>query len=146
MTKLETLKNIIRQMPLYFSYKAVKSAFKRKKVSITDSTLQTYLSREVSAGDIWSAGKGWYSKLEDEFLLYTEPVSEIIDLLKKHFPFLECSCWSTEQINQFTHRMLGKHYTFVYVDSEAEHPECRRFPEPGDDRLKIGVKRNFQLF
>jgi uncharacterized protein DUF6577 len=118
MNKLELLKKLIEGMPLYFSYNVIRNGM-RKETSITDSTLQTYLSREVSAGHIWSAGKGWYSKLEKEFLLNTEPVQEMIGLMKQKFPFLDCSCWSTEQVNSFTHHMLGKHITFVYVDSDA---------------------------
>jgi len=33
-----------------------------------------------------------------------------------------------------------------HVVYKAEHPECRRFPEFCDDRLKVGVNRNFQIF
>ena len=30
-----------------------------------------------------------------------------------------------------------------HVVYKAENPKCRRFPEPGDDRLKVGVNRKF---
>ena len=33
-----------------------------------------------------------------------------------------------------------------HVVYKAEHTQCQRFPEPGDDRLKGGVSRNFQVF
>jgi hypothetical protein len=33
-----------------------------------------------------------------------------------------------------------------HVIYKAEHKNCRRFPEPGDDTLKGGVSRNFQIF
>ncbi len=29
---------------------------------------------------------------------------------------------------------------------KAEHKDCRRFPDPGDETLKAGVNRNFQIF
>ena len=33
-----------------------------------------------------------------------------------------------------------------YVVYKAEHKDCRRFPDPGDETLKAGVNRNFQVF
>jgi len=105
-------------MPLYFSYDCIKSKL-LTKAEIKDSTLQTYLSREVAEKNIFSAGKGWYSKQGKEFQLNTEPVQKMIELLKQKFPLLEISCWSTEQINSFTHHMLGKHITFIYTDIDA---------------------------
>ena len=33
-----------------------------------------------------------------------------------------------------------------HVVYKAEHKDCRRFPDPGDETLKSGVSRNFQIF
>jgi hypothetical protein len=33
-----------------------------------------------------------------------------------------------------------------HVVYKAEHKDCRRFPDPGDEKLKAGVSRNFQVF
>ena len=33
-----------------------------------------------------------------------------------------------------------------HVLYKAEHKNCRRFPDPGDEKLKAGVNRNFQIF
>jgi len=33
-----------------------------------------------------------------------------------------------------------------HVVYKAEHKDCRRFPDPGDEMLKGGVSRNFQIF
>jgi len=33
-----------------------------------------------------------------------------------------------------------------HVVYKAEHKTCRRFPDPGDETLKAGVSRNFQIF
>jgi len=97
MNKLELLKNLVDGMPLYFSYDYIKNKISLK-TEIKDSTLQTYLSREVAEKNILNAGKGWYSTLEKEFRLDTEPVQGIIELIGQKFPFLNCSCWSTEQL------------------------------------------------
>ena len=33
-----------------------------------------------------------------------------------------------------------------HVVYKAEHKDCRKFPDPGDETLKAGVRRNFQIF
>ena len=115
---MKLTKEIINSMPFYFSYEAIKGKI-NSETSIEDSTLQTYLSRDVSAGTLSDAGKGWYSRLQKEFILDTKPLKRVLGILKKAFPLLEASSWSTEQINPFTHHMLGKHILFTYVASDA---------------------------
>ncbi|MCA9406630.1 MAG: hypothetical protein KC684_08835 [Candidatus Omnitrophica bacterium] len=68
---------------------------------------------------IFGAGRGWYSNFARSFELDTEPVQEMVDSIKKKFPLLKFSCWSTRQINRFTHHMLGKYVTLVYMDWDA---------------------------
>ena len=77
------------------------------------------MSRLVTDGKVFDAGKGWYSNIEKEFNLNTEPVENLLEILKKSFPLLDIACWNTEQINAFTHHLLGKHIIFVYVDADA---------------------------
>ncbi|HBM17449.1 MAG TPA: hypothetical protein DD381_14065 [Lentisphaeria bacterium] len=118
-TTLEHLNSFIKKAGQYFRYADVKAFLISQNTKVSDSTLQTYLSREIAKKNIFSAGKGWYSKQEKEFRLNVEPIQKIIGLIKQKFPLLEISCWSTEQINSFTHHMLGKHITFIYVDIDA---------------------------
>ena len=68
---------------------------------------------------VFGAGRGWYSNFARPFELDTEPVQEMVDIIKKKFPLLKFSCWSTRQINRFTHHMLGKYVTLVYMDWDA---------------------------
>jgi hypothetical protein len=50
--------------------------------------------------------------------LDTKPVEKIITLIKKEFPLLDFSCWSTEQIKGFFHHLPSQFVTFVYADKD----------------------------
>lgn len=115
----EALDGLLNQQPLYFSFDMLKSQLESESVKVANSTLKTYMSRLVADGKVFDAGKGWYSKLEKELRLDTTPLKKLLKILKNSFPLLDVSCWSTEQINPFTHHMLGKHILFVYVDADA---------------------------
>ena len=115
----ELLDKLLDKQPVYFSYDMLKSQLKAKNASVADSTLKSYMSRLVADNSIYDAGKGWYSNIREKFNLDTEPLKELIEVLNKSFPLLGFSCWSTEQINLFTHHMLGRHISFVYTDSDA---------------------------
>lgn len=68
---------------------------------------------------IFGAGRGWYSSFARAFELDIEPVQEMVEFIKKKYPLLKFSCWSTQQINRFTHHMLGKYVTLVYMDWDS---------------------------
>jgi len=67
---------------------------------------------------IYEAGKGWYSTIKGEFKLNTKPVEKITHLIRKKFPLLEFSCWSTEQIKNYFHHLPSQFITFVYTDKD----------------------------
>lgn len=68
---------------------------------------------------VFGAGRGWYSNFARPFELDKEPVQKMVDIIRKKFPLLKFCCWSTRQINRFTHHMLGKYVTLVYMDWDA---------------------------
>ena len=72
----------------------------------------------MSEGLIHDAGRGWYSRIAEPLILDTAPVKKIITKIKKAFPLLDFSCWSTEQINPYMHHLLGKSVAFVYMDRD----------------------------
>ena len=37
-------------------------------------------------------------------------------------------------------------FNIFQIIYKTEHKDCRRFPDPGDETLKGGVSRNFQIF
>lgn len=111
---IEKLKN----QKSYFSYEEIKILLEKEDIKITASSLKSYVHELNQNKIIFDAGKGWYSTLEKDFTLNTKPVQQIVKKLKEKFPFLEFSCWSTEQLNPFTHHLLAKFVTFVYTDSD----------------------------
>lgn len=114
------LKEIIsfKQKKTYFNYEYIKKLLKGKNVEIADSTLKSYMFDLTKKKVIFDAGKGWYSSIEKEFQLNKKPVQPLIKKLNKKLPLLSFSCWSTEQLNPFTHHILSKFITFVYTDSD----------------------------
>ncbi len=108
----------LKELSSYFNYDDVKKLLDEKNIPITNSTLKTYLHSFTKDKVIFDAGKGWYSSIEKQFELNKEPVKDIIKNIKQKFPLLSFSCWSTEQLNSFTHHILSKFITFVFTDSD----------------------------
>jgi len=120
-SKKQQLKDVIEKLKkkkTYFSYKEIKSPFEKEKIDITPALFKKYIFELTKNGTIFDAGRGWYSSIKKPFKLNTKPVKPIIRKIKKEFPLLEFSCWSTEQLNPFTHHLMAKFITFVYTDSD----------------------------
>lgn len=102
----------------YFSLAAVKRRLAELDMALADDSLLHYLSDAVADGCIHNAGKGWYSRLERPLILDRKPLAHLIRLVRTKFPLLEFCCWSTHQINPFTHHILAKHTIFLYADAD----------------------------
>ena len=89
-----------------------------KKRIATNQTINTYLHNFKKEGIIFDAGKSWYSFIENHFTPYTEPIKPVIQDIKEKLPLLPFSCWSTQQLNSFTHHLLAKFIIFVYADQD----------------------------
>lgn len=86
---------------------------------ISPNTLRGYLSEAMAAGEIHSAGRGWYSPIAERATLDPEPVAALGKLLAKRFPLLPHALWSTAQINPWLEHTLGKETLFVNVPSDT---------------------------
>lgn len=102
----------------YFPLDDVHKALAENEKTVDPKSLKQYMHELIDETVIYSAGRGWYSTIEQEFEVNTEPVSDIISVLEKKFPLLDFTCWSTMQINPFMHHLLGKFVTFVHVDRD----------------------------
>ena len=100
-------------------------------------------------GIIFDAGKGWYSFLENPFTLYSEPVEPFVQIIKEGFPLLPFSCWSTQQLNSFTHHLLAKFIVFVYTDSDYMRNVATFLKDNGysvfENPIKSEVKKQFTM-
>ena len=111
--KLLEIINSLKKQKSYFNYGEVSVLLNNKNIQLNNSTIRTYLIKNES---IFSAGKGWYSSIGKPFQLNKEPIKDIIKIINEKFPLLTFSVWSTEQLNSFTHHILSKFVTFIYVD------------------------------
>ncbi len=146
-SKKETLKGLLenlKQQKNYFSYEDIKSLLKKEKIEINSASLKVYIHELAQNKIIFDAGKGWYSSIEKIFELNIKPIRIISNKLKKQFPLLKLSCWSTEQLNSFTHHLMAKFVTFVYIDSDyignianfLEESGYRVYLNPGKQEIK----------
>jgi len=96
----------------------LKKYFAEINIKYKKDSLNKTIYRLKKERIIYEAGRGWYSTIKKEFVLHTKSVEKIIKLIKKKFPLLEFSCWSTEQIKSYFHHLPSKFVTFVYVDKD----------------------------
>lgn len=82
-------------------------------------TLNRYLVDFNKEGILHGAGRGWYSFVKQPFELDRQPIKKIAAVIEKKYPLLSFAVWSTEQLKSFTHHMLARFVTFVYVDRDA---------------------------
>lgn len=102
----------------YFHINDLKKYFTEKEIRFEEDTLKRYLYLFKKNKLIYTAGRGWYSNAKKEFELDIKPVEKIIRLIKDKFPFLEFSCWSTEQLKGFFHHLPSQFITFIYADKD----------------------------
>lgn len=100
-------------------------------------------------GIIYDAGKGWYSFLERSYELNIDPVKDIVKILRDIMPLLPFSCWSTEQLNSFTHHIMAKFVIFIYTDSDYMRNAASSLRDKGynvyENPLKTEIKKQFEI-
>lgn len=109
----------LKEISPYFNLETVSARLKEVGIEAPSATITTYLSQFISEGLLYDAGRGWYSRIEKPFALDTTPLKRLITKIKKAFPLLDFSCWSTEQINPYTQHVLNRFVRFVYADSDT---------------------------
>jgi hypothetical protein len=87
--------------------------------SMSQGTLNKYLSAFARDGIIFDAGRGWYSNIKMPFELNKEPIEKILSEIKGQYPLLEFSCWTTEQIKDYLQHMINRFVTFIFVEKES---------------------------
>ncbi len=67
----------LREHSPYFDVARIKHLLTEKDVHVERETLSRYVYELGSESQIYNAGRGWYSAIEQEFQLNSEPVAEI---------------------------------------------------------------------
>jgi len=119
--KKNTIKDCIRDYAknrYYFNIQDLKNYFLQNNINYTEESLKKSIYRMKKDRIAFESGRGWYSTIEKEFILDTQSVEKIIKLIEKNFPFLEFSCWSTEQLKAFFHHLPSQFVIFLYSEKE----------------------------
>lgn len=117
----------------YFNLETLRAYLDGQRVPWNAATLNRYMTELTAGGFVFDAGRGWYSALAEPFVLDAAPVQELIELLKKRFPLLDFSCWSTRQISSYGHHLLAKFVTFVHTERDAMESVHEFLREAGFD-------------
>jgi hypothetical protein len=101
----------------YFSFPMVRKTLGGSPLGTKPVLLREYLSEAMEKKVIHDSGRGWYSSVAEPATLSLEPVRKIIDLLSKHFPLLDFTCWSTIHWNPWLRHQVDRSTVFLSCDS-----------------------------
>ena len=117
----------------YFAISDIRKFLEGHAITFNEKTLVGYLHELVAGESLFDAGRGWYSSLETPFILDTGAVRDLADGLRKAFPLVDFSCWSTAEIQGAMHHLLGKFVSFVMVEADAMETVWNYLREAGWD-------------
>jgi hypothetical protein len=103
----------------YFSARFLKTQLAERNLSYSPTTVNQYLYNLRAGGRLYDAGRGWYSLLPHKALLDCSHVEAIASAVESNYPLLTFSCWSTEQIQAFSHHLQTNFTRFLYADRDA---------------------------
>ncbi len=111
-------KTIIKEYALKHRYFTLDEVIRETDLKV--QVAKNYLQELKKAGVVYSAGKGIYSSIANEFHFEdNNRVKEISWILKREFPLVDFIIWNTLYLQPFYHHMQTHHITFVEVEMEA---------------------------
>ena len=117
MNKKELVREYIKKNR-YFDLAGV-----RKKAGLSSQVAKNYLHALKGEGIIFSAGRGVYSSVAEEFHPEEKSrVAKIRQLLKKQYPELDILIWNTLYFQPYYHHQQTHNITFVEVEADAMRP------------------------
>lgn len=114
----EIIKNFIVDKN-YLSLTQIKIHLKSLNLDYADVSIKKSLKILTKDKIIFSAGRGYYSKISKIVELDNLHIEPIIKIINSKFPLLEVSVWSTKQINFAFHHLQSKFFTFIYANKDA---------------------------
>lgn len=109
----------LRRRAPYFSVSAVRRAIAAAGARVQAATVNRYLHTLLQAGEIFDAGRGWYSFLKDAAHFSPEPVAGLAAEVRRAFPLLRFAAWSTAQANPWLHHLIGQPTAVLNVEKDA---------------------------
>ena len=106
----------------YFNTKFLKKELSKNNTSYKTISVNQYLHSLKKQNLVFDAGLGWYSKIQNQFLLDTDSVITLKENIKSAFPFLEFNVWSVTQLKNYFHHLYTQDISFIYTDFESLNP------------------------
>jgi len=103
----------------YLSLSQINSFLSDQGFSYSKETIKKYVHQLKQSEVIFSAGRGFYSKIKDEFQPTPNDLNELIELIKTKYPLLTFSVWSTKLLAPFFHHTQNQFYIFLYADKDS---------------------------
>ena len=103
----------------YLTVDAIKRGLGNAETKYKPTTVNQYLYNLKKEGKLFDAGRGWYATVKTSLLISTKPVEKLAWAIKRHFPLLGFTVWSTEQLQPFAHHMMAQFTNFVYTEVDA---------------------------
>jgi len=97
----------------------IKSFLSDSGFSYSGETIQKYIQQLKKEKIIYSAGRGYYSNIKNEFVVNYEDYQSLIIQIKGKYPRLTFSLWSTKMLAPVFHHLQNSFYTFIYADSDT---------------------------
>lgn len=121
----------LKERSAYFSRDSIQTAADEAGLALKKSSLPVYVNQAVKQGILHDAGRGWYSRLAEPFVLNTKSISALVKTLEKSFPLLDFTVWSTAQVQSYGHHLLGKFVSFVHTERDAMTSVADRLRDEG---------------
>jgi len=131
---------------IYFSLDKLRRYFSSEDITFKENTLKQYLYELTRNQELFDAGKGWYSSLSNRCRIDRAPVEDLGRLMLNNFPLLSFSCWSTRQVQPYTHHLQSGFITFTFIDRDLLEAVTTQLIESGYDAFENPGKREFDKF
>ena len=103
----------------YTSLGAINIYLSELGFSYSSETIMKYLQQLKKEKIIYSAGRGYYSTIKNEFTIDSKEYQPLIAQIKNKYPLLEFSLWSTKMLASAFHHTQNIFYIFIYADSDS---------------------------
>jgi len=103
----------------YLSLEQIYGFLSDQGYSYSIDTIKKYLHNLKQSVLIFTAGRGFYSKIKNEFQPTPNDLNELIELIKTKYPLITFSIWSTKLLSPFFHHTQNQFYIFLYADKDS---------------------------
>lgn len=121
----------LQQEASYVSHARLVQELTQGSKGVKAITAADYLVDAVKSGQLFDAGRGWYSFLPNAARLDAALLQPLLADVRARFPLLSHAAWSTAQLNPWLHHLMGQETLFLCVASDALEAVAHALEEAG---------------